>query len=77
MTRWLLLVCLFAQDGGEVPTGRPVNSMGHIDPIWKGTTVKETPMCPHCDSTLKPERIGAGRYICDCCARIFIVPKGT
>jgi ribosomal protein L37AE/L43A len=36
----------------------------------------EPPQCPHCDSTLKPERIDAGRYVCTCCARIFFVPKG-
>ena len=43
----------------------------------EGIGMKELPQCPHCDNTMKPERIGAGRYICDCCARIFIVPKGT
>lgn len=35
----------------------------------------EIPDCPKCDTAMKPERIGAGRYVCSCCSRIFIIPK--
>lgn len=35
--------------------------------------MNETPTCPHCDTTLKPERIGAARYVCPSCARVFKV----
>lgn len=34
----------------------------------------ELPACPHCDTTLRPERIGAGRYVCPSCARVFTDP---
>lgn len=29
------------------------------------------PDCPHCQSSLKPERITAQKFICPCCARQF------
>lgn len=35
----------------------------------------EVPECEHCDTSMKPERIGAVRYICPVCSRITIVPK--
>lgn len=35
----------------------------------------EVPDCPHCKTAMKPERIGAGRYVCPCCSRIFTIPK--
>lgn len=35
----------------------------------------EIPDCPHCDTACKPERIGAGRYICPVCSRVFTIPK--
>jgi hypothetical protein len=38
-------------------------------------TAAELPKCEHCDTTLKPERIGAGRYVCPCCSRITIVKE--
>jgi transposase-like protein len=31
----------------------------------------ELPKCPHCDTTLKPERLGLSRYVCPSCAREF------
>lgn len=31
----------------------------------------EIPDCPNCQSSLKPERITAARFICTCCAREF------
>lgn len=37
--------------------------------------MKDPLECPHCDTTLKPERIDAVRYVCPSCARIFTVPK--
>lgn len=30
----------------------------------------QLPKCKWCDTTLKPERLGAGRYVCPCCSRI-------
>lgn len=35
----------------------------------------EVPSCAHCDTAMKPERIGAGRYICPVCSRVTILPK--
>lgn len=35
------------------------------------------PECPHCQSTLKPERLNAVRYLCVCCSRIFTIPKSA
>ena len=31
----------------------------------------ELPKCNFCDVTLKPERIGADRYVCGSCGRVF------
>jgi len=33
------------------------------------------PDCDHCDTNMKPERIGAGRYVCPVCSRITVIPK--
>lgn len=30
------------------------------------------PECPYCQSTLKPERISAERWVCSCCSRVFV-----
>lgn len=38
---------------------------------------EKIPDCPHCDSTLKPERVDAGRYVCVVCSRIFTIPKSA
>lgn len=35
----------------------------------------EIPDCPNCSTAMKPERINAGRYVCQCCSRIFLIPK--
>lgn len=32
--------------------------------------------CPRCDTTMVPEKIGDGLYLCACCAKTFTVPKG-
>jgi len=44
--------------------GRPMNQ-----------SKDEIPSCKFCDSSMKPERIGAGRYVCNVCSRITIIPK--
>lgn len=33
----------------------------------------EPELCPFCDSTIAAEPVGAGRFWCGCCARIFHV----
>jgi transposase-like protein len=35
----------------------------------------EVPDCPYCSTSCKPERIGAVRYLCPVCSRIFLLPK--
>ncbi len=37
---------------------------------------QEPPACPHCDTALQPERVGAQRFVCPCCSRIFYIPIG-
>ena len=32
------------------------------------------PDCPHCRSSMKPELLTPGVYLCNCCARIFEWP---
>lgn len=51
-------------------------NVGHVHDAQDTTMKKEPLECPHCDTTLKPERIDAGRYVCQCCSRVFFVPKG-
>jgi hypothetical protein len=34
----------------------------------------EIPDCAFCQTAMKPERVGAGRYLCPVCSRITIIP---
>ncbi|MCC7181169.1 MAG: hypothetical protein IT177_22515 [Acidobacteria bacterium] len=42
--------------------------------ITREVEPESAPLCPYCDSTLPAEPIGAGRYWCACCARVFEAP---
>jgi ribosomal protein L37AE/L43A len=31
----------------------------------------DKPSCPHCDSTMTPEYVGGGKWVCSVCSRVF------
>lgn len=53
----------------------PMMSHGHVqaDGDPRSLDASDPPACPFCDNSIPAEPVGAGRFWCGCCARLFHV----